>query len=315
MSRLLDRILTSCRRFRPSMLEDEAERRAFEAKALDQVRQKLGPHLPEHVVARVRARVGEPISTEDAPLSELEGIPVIAADDVAAYVRSLEVGTELPDLVASMAPPFNQFFIEFQQVPDAPGGLYAWGHHFTVFSDPEDIAAAHPCDDGYYPRWVYQIETYLERRKGEPCGPAAVHLCGLAEDGTWLRHSKGKLYWEGRFVSMSAEPPEDATREWVSYIAQTVFPALMALSFMHCKNVSLESVVPSEKLSRSYRKRHGRPLLSYGELRTAGLWKVKLFPTQVLCPRLQCRTLFMDKVVSLIDSHDTAATPGCMPQH
>lgn len=29
----------------------------------------------------------------------------------------------------------------------------------------------------------------------------------------------------------------------------------MALWFMHCKNVTLEAVVPSEKLSRSYRKR------------------------------------------------------------
>jgi len=43
---------------------------------------------------------------------------------------------------------------------------------------------------------------------------------------------------------------------------------------MHCKNVSLESIVPSEKLSRSYRKRHGRPLLSYGELRIDPIRKV-----------------------------------------
>ena len=180
----------------------------------------------------------------------------------------------MSDLVASMAPPFDQFFIEFQRVPNQRG-LYAWGHHFRAISDPADIAGGHPYDnDNGYPRWVYMIDTYLEKRKGEPCGPAASHLCGLAEDGTWFRHSNGKLYWEGGMVNMSAEPPEDANREWVRYIAQTLFPALMALSFMHCKNVTLESVVPSEKLSRNYSKRHGRPHVSYGELRIDPIRKV-----------------------------------------
>jgi hypothetical protein len=249
------------------------------AKSLDQLRQQFGHNLPKEMLARgrelaqgIRIHEGEPVSTEDAPLSELEGIPVIAADDVAAYVQSLEVGTEIADLVESMAPPFDQFFVEFQRVPNQMG-LYAWGAHFRAVSDPAEIAATHPYDNGY-PRWVYMIETYLEKRKGEPCGPAALHLCGLAEDGTWFRHSNGRLYLDYRMANMSAEPPEDANQEWNARVAQLLFPALMALSFMHCKNVTLESVVPSEKLSRSYRKRHGRPLVSYGELRIDPIRKV-----------------------------------------
>src|SRR5262249_5617236 len=39
-------------------------------------------------------------------------------------------------------------------------------------------------------------------------------------------------------------------------------------------NVTLEAIVPSEKLSRSYSKRHGRPLVSYRELRIDPIRKV-----------------------------------------
>jgi hypothetical protein len=68
------------------MLDDETKREETVAAVLDQLRQQLGPNLPREMVARVRAHGGEPIATEDAPLTELEGIPVIAADDVGAYV-------------------------------------------------------------------------------------------------------------------------------------------------------------------------------------------------------------------------------------
>src|SRR5262245_14105486 len=100
MSRLLDRILTSCQRFRLSMLDEEAH----VAKVLDGLRQKMGPNLPRDLETRVRANPheGVPVGTKDAPLSELAGIPVIAADDVGAYVHALEEGTQMADVVASM---------------------------------------------------------------------------------------------------------------------------------------------------------------------------------------------------------------------
>ena len=239
---------------------------------LDQLRQKLGTDLPKGIVAKIRANEGEPVATKDAPLSELDSIPVIAADDVGAYVNALEKGIDITDLVASMAPPFDQFFIEFQRVPNQ-WGLYAWGCHFKAVSDPAEIAKIHPSDNGY-PRWVYKIETYLEQRKGEPTGPAAFHICGLAEDGTWFRHSDGQLYWGGWMVDMSHEPPKEVRKQWADGVAQFIFPALMAISFMHCKNVNLDAVTPPEKLSRRHLKRYGRPFVSYGELRIDPIRKV-----------------------------------------
>ena len=236
---------------------------------LDQLRQQFCPNLPKDVEARVRAHKGTPVATEDAPLSELEGIPVIVADDVAAYV-ALEEGTEVSDLVASMAPPFDQFFIEFQRVPNQQG-LHAWGAHFKARGVKLRGKAL---ENSPPPRWMLEIETYMEKHKGAPFGPVARHWCGLAEDGTWFKQPNGELIWNGGFVEMSVVPPKEVEKEWCDIVCQLLFPALMALSFMHCKNVSLEAVVPSEKLSRNHRKRHGHPLVSYGELHIDPIRKV-----------------------------------------
>src|SRR5262249_22808687 len=108
----------------------------------------------------------------------------------------------------------------------------------------------------------------------EPMGPAGVGMVGLAEDGTWFSHSDGLKYWACGLPSLSQVPPEQIQKNWSEHIAHLLYPALMAISFMHCKNVTLEAIVPSEKLSRSYRKRHGRPLLSYRELRIDPIRKI-----------------------------------------
>jgi len=159
------------------MLYDEAE-------LLDQVRRllpsiKLADRWTKEgcdeteVLARARDLFlkHEPVATVDAPLAELEKLPVIAGDDVALYVSALGFGTDMSDVVASIAPPFDQFFIEFQRVPSHLG-LYAWGAHFTATSDKKEIEGFRPCGNGY-PRWVLKIHVYLERQKGKPFGPVA----------------------------------------------------------------------------------------------------------------------------------------------
>ena len=42
-----------------------------------------------------------------------------------------------------------------------------------------------------------------------------------------------------------------------------IFPALLALSFMFCRNVRKKETEPPSKLSRAYAKRHGQPLTRY----------------------------------------------------
>jgi hypothetical protein len=277
MSRLLDRILTSCHRFLPSMIITD------ETMMLDQLRPVAAKDGISESELLARIRKNEPLAIREAPLAELERLPVIAAEDVAQYVYGLENRTEMSDVVGSLAPPFDQFFIEFQRVPNRGlAGLHAWGAHFKALSDENEIKACRlphykpqkligDLYDHFRPRWVLKIDVYMEVHKGKPFGPAAQFLCGLAEDGTWIEVGREKSFWVGGMVEMSHEPlkgkasKEDLEME--DRVAQLLFPALMAISFMHCKNVTLESVMPSEKLSRSYCKRHGRPLVSYGELR------------------------------------------------
>src|SRR4029077_6013780 len=83
--------------------------------------------------------------------------------------------------------------------------------------------------DSGLPRWVYEIETYLEKRKGEPMGPAGISLVGLAEDGTWFSHSDGKVYWVCGAPTLSADAPRDINQNWSDHIAHLIFPALMAI--------------------------------------------------------------------------------------
>jgi hypothetical protein len=86
------------------MLGDEAK---LVEEVLDQLRQELGPNLPKGIVARVHANCH-------------------SGGRCSCVCSSLEVGSEVSDLVASMAPPFDQFFIEFQRAPNQQG-LHAWG--------------------------------------------------------------------------------------------------------------------------------------------------------------------------------------------
>ena len=267
MSRLLDRILTSCQRFKVSMLYDEAAQ-------LDQIRQYAIEEGNDEAAAQANAYKAlkfEPTAIEDAPVAKLENIPVITADDVALYLYGLGEGLHMSDLVASMAPPFDEFFVEFQRIPSSGWNGNAWGIHFSVISDPQEIAEIHPPD---HPRWVLEAKTYLERRKGKPFGPVATHVVGLAEDGTWFRQQDGELFSGGGLIRMSADPPEEVNKDWGDNIARLIFPALMTISFMHCKNVTLDTITPPEKLSRRHLKVNGRPLVSYSELRIDPIRKV-----------------------------------------
>jgi hypothetical protein len=208
----------------------------------------------------VRDKLDQITAKETFKLSDLEGSPVIVSDDVALYLSAYPKGINIKDVVATMAPPFNRFFIEFQNVPNE-WDIYAWGALVTVKDDPDEIE--HIKGDDGKPRWLLNFETFLEPEKGKPFGPVTSHFAGLAEDGTWFRHADGGLYWFGGPVEFTIEPPENAIKEVGDNVAQLLFPVLMTISFMHCKNVDLRSVNPPEKLSRKHRKKRGRGLIRY----------------------------------------------------
>lgn len=237
MARLFDRIMTSCQPARASLFIGPSEKNNSVRNQLDQI-----------------------VAKKTFKSSALEGIPVISGDDVVLYLSTFPRGTNIRDVVATMAPPFDRFFIEFQNVPNE-WGIYAWGTKVTARDDPDKIE--HIQGDDGKPRWILDFETFLEPEKGKIFGPVATHLAGLAEDGTWFRHANGDVYWGGGPVEFTVTPPEDTVQEIGDNIAQLLFPALITISFMHCKNVDLRPVNPPEKLSRKHRKKRGRDLIRY----------------------------------------------------
>jgi hypothetical protein len=230
----------------------------------------------ESISAAIRQRwtalkANDPVARDRFDFRELTDIPVIAADDVGAYAASLPKGTLMSDVVASMAPPFDRFFVEFEKVPNEDR-LHAWGALVQSREDPNSIQQFE--EDVGKPRWILDLTSFLERDEGKPFGPVAAHVVGLAEDGTWFRHSDGNVWWGGGPVKMTAEPPEDAVHDWGDFIAQLMFPVQLSISFMHCKNVELRPVTPAAKLSRKHQKKHGHELVRYHVLNVEPIRRV-----------------------------------------
>jgi hypothetical protein len=99
--------------------------------------------------------------------------------------------------------------------------------------------------------------------KGLPFGPVAYHFVGLGDDGTWFRIENGDLWSGGGPVPLTKDPPEDFVQGMSDNIFKLVFPALLTLSFLHCKNVSIHNITPPKKLSRKHQKKRGRGLVRY----------------------------------------------------
>lgn len=263
MSRLIDRILAGCQPCSVNLMSRPDERQSY---FRSEVLKDKGATLDEEKVSLLvskmmgKSLLNDIVAKETFDFKQLSNVPVIVGDDVGTYVASLPKGTHMEDVVASMAPPFDKFFIEFQNVPN-DDVLHAWGAFVESIDDPDKIQQFE--GDSGKPRWVINLDSFLEREKSKPFGPVASHILGLAEDGTWFRHGNGGVWWGGGPVALSKEPPEQIAQEWGDFVAQLMFPVLLTISFMHCKNVELRPVTPPEKLSRKYEKKHGHGLVRY----------------------------------------------------
>ncbi len=216
------------------------------------------------VAARaVRTPVAIPHAVETFDVASVESIPAIVGDDVARYCYGLPDGTLIDDVVSSLAPPFDRFWVEFQR---APARYYENLHGWGVLVESSDEAPDPFVDDDGVPRWTLRLSIFLEPKKGTIMGPTYSFVAGLAEDGTFFRHHDGDLWWGGGFPKMTVTPPDGENLDYAAQAIHLVLPALLTISFMHCKNVRIETVEPSLKLSRKYEKRHGRPLVRYQTL-------------------------------------------------
>lgn len=58
------------------------------------------------------------------------------------------------------------------------------------------------------------------------------------------------------------------------FVGGSFFPAFLAISFMHCKNVTTEEIIPPEKLNKKFKKRHRKELIRYHVLKIEPMRKI-----------------------------------------
>lgn len=102
--------------------------------------------------------------------------------------------------------------------------------------------------------WTIELAPFLGSRSG-PIGPIDVLYLVVDPSGrlTDLRGPKG---------AHRARTEAMANSHW-----HLVLPALLAVCFLHCRNVSHRVVVPDARLNRARARRGRRPFLRYKLLR------------------------------------------------
>ena len=219
---------------------------------------------------------------------DLVGAVVIAADNVADYCTTLPDGTHTADVITTVAPPFEQFFLEFAPtVTNPPWGLsplHAWGYlcHGADLTVPNPalqlrdrrlptVMAALGATGALPPdlartevRWLLRLSLVLEPRKGHPMGPVAEYEYFLDDEGCLIGRPDGSVVSLEGIVRTTGTGIFADYQEWVmKLLDRQMTPALFAISLVHCKNVRIESRDPPAALSRKAQRRDGRPLVRY----------------------------------------------------
>ena len=185
------------------------------------------------------------------------GIPVLLIDNVAEYyfAASDQEFWSLDKDFPNLAPPFPLFWCEHKiprvirsrECGDTETGVR--GGRIGVLASALDPASDVRMD-GAPPagtRWILYFTLFIDYRSNGaiegPPGP--VFLCvdagGRALDCPWTQS-----YADER-------APVEVIKSYMTWL----HPALLAMSFLHCRNVALEEHRVDRPLAKKYRARHG----------------------------------------------------------
>ena len=218
---------------------------------------------PEHETAWVAyARRILPALTEPA-------LPVLLIDNVADYYY-VGTGQEYWDLsrdFPNLAPPFDCFWCEHRLAgrihSDAKGDTDArgllgkearMGVFFLVF-DSQDIERGKDFPAGT--RWVYMAEIFIhyDHVKGDRAhGPHGTILIAVDAEGRILDAPQIQSYGG----------PE--CNEVMKHIMIWLHPSLLAICFLHCKNVTVVDEAVAKPLAKKHHARTGQWPVKYKTL-------------------------------------------------
>ena len=178
---------------------------------------------------------------------QLSDCEVFLIDNVAEYWSANGGWSKpmRPGDFPNVAPPFSQFFME-HSIRDENGQVAERdaraGFLFTVIKEDEDAG------------WTIEICPYL----GGPGGPVGpIDVMYAIVDG-----SGRVLDFRGPTEDGQHRPDDMVSGHW-----RLVAPALLAVCFLHCRNVRTEVIAPDANLNRARARRGKQPLRRYKVLR------------------------------------------------
>lgn len=197
----------------------------------------------------------------------------IVIENIAEFFYGSEKGFDLSDF-PNIAPPFENFLMEHHvTLPD--GRMVLQGNLFVSID----------CRDERLPNF---IESFF-RGNNDLIADSKVKV----KSSRWMTivyHglvNKNRLVvWHSKTVFFTNETGcflESDKSMFVSVRDSTlpessilgiVYPSFLAISFMHCKNVTVEQVEPIAKVSKRYEKKTGKPLEKYHVLNIEPMKKV-----------------------------------------
>jgi hypothetical protein len=110
-------------------------------------------------------------------------------------------------------------------------------------------------------RWIMRADLWAEPEKGRIIGPLVNHTFMLDGQGQCLMAPLFHLY-----MTDGALAYRDTLTPLLDSFSTAIFPACLALSFFHCKNVTVRDEAPPQALAKAHLRRHGVPLLRYKTL-------------------------------------------------
>lgn len=200
--------------------------------------------------------------TKDPDLSDAV---VFSVDNVAKYYIDHAQSLDLSDFLPTYAPPFEKFWVEYDTGKDLPplGGHQRVGILFNgydhVGADWFDGSDSDP--DGW--RWSLEAFIYLEVDR-KVCGPFFCWRIFVSADGHLIKEDLELP--KCRMFEDFQEPSWEQLNVTLNWQAREMLrPALLALGFMHCKNVIQETHIPLSK-SRKQRRKDGTSKATYRTL-------------------------------------------------
>lgn len=216
----------------------------------------------------------------------LGSMPIIRGDNVAAYYYADSGKDEwvLTDDFPTVAPPFGRFAVEIhaEAVRASLARRYAddWQVYFGRFPKAWVVIFEGREHDPAIPYDVFRTQDPLIGVKWQlnailvswpatgnykPFFPGGQYYC-LDVDGKAMTFPNGEIATRGYWFVNQEVRPEDVSEErwahiWSEDFGMLIRPALLAISFMHCKNVVQKVQPPAEfEIKRAQKKGYPTPI-------------------------------------------------------